>query len=256
MKKIQGVYKITANQKISGSYYHLKIAAPDIGRGVLPGQFVHVRVNDGLEPFFRRPFSVFRGGKSLEILYDVVGPATKQLAAKRPGETLDVIGPLGHAFTLPDKNIRVVVLIAGGVGIAPFLTLTDKIRLKKLDKILLYGGRTKANIVSLKAFRDNGCRIHVATDDGSAGVKGRVSGLFSKIPLDPSTTLIYACGPRPMLAAIQSFAAQHGMRGELSYEEVMACGLGACLGCAVQTRKGYKTVCHDGPVFPLEEVVF
>ncbi len=107
----------------------------------------------------------------------------------------------------------------------------------------------------MNEFKKNGVQVFTATDDGSVGVKGRVSELFSKI--DPvSSTMIYTCGPRPMMAAVQAFAKTHDLMGEASCEEVMACGLGACLGCSIPTTKGYQTVCHDGPVFDLDELVF
>jgi dihydroorotate dehydrogenase electron transfer subunit len=98
--------------------------------------------------------------------------------------------------------------------------------------------------------------VHIATDDGSVGVKGRVSQLFSKIPLCPETTLLYTCGPKPMMAAVQDFARRHRLSGQAACEEIMACALGACLGCSIKTAGGYKTVCYDGPVFDLQDVIF
>lgn len=98
--------------------------------------------------------------------------------------------------------------------------------------------------------------VHIATDDGSVGFKGKVSGLFDKIKLDPQTTFLYTCGPNPMMRAVQDFAAAHQLKGQAACEEIMACGLGACLGCSIETTKGFKTVCYDGPAFPLDEVKF
>ena len=125
----------------------------------------------------------------------------------------------------------------------------------KAEKILLYGGRAKAHTFPMGEFKKNGVKVFTATDDGSVGVKGRVSALFNKIAISPST-MIYTCGPRPMMAAVQVFVKTHGLQGEASCEEVMACGLGACLGCSIPTTKGYQTVCHDGPVFDIKELVF
>jgi len=125
-----------------------------------------------------------------------------------------------------------------------------------LDLILLYGARSAGHVFSMREFRRNGCRIHIATDDGSRGKKGRVSVLYPEIDPDPARTMIYTCGPRPMMADVQRVAAKYGLPAQASCEEVMACGLGACLGCVIKTTRGYQTVCQDGPVFDLREVIF
>jgi dihydroorotate dehydrogenase electron transfer subunit len=108
----------------------------------------------------------------------------------------------------------------------------------------------------LREFKENSCKVHIATDDGSVGIKGRVAKLFSKLDPDPKATFIYTCGPRPMMASVQAFARKNDLKGQASCEEVMACGLGACLGCSIRTTKGYKTVCYDGPAFDLDELIF
>lgn len=256
MKKIQDRYKILANTKVSGVYHRLVLDAPALAKAARPGQFIHIKVADGLEPLFRRPFSIFRAHLGqVEIFYEPVGKGTRLLAAKNKGETLDVLGPLGKPFTMPGRSVKEIVFIAGGIGVAPFMIFSDVIKSHKAGKVLLYGGRDKGHTFSLAEFNKNGIKTFIATDDGSEGVKGRVSELFSKIKIAP-TTMIYACGPRSMIAAVKAFALEHGLPGEASMEEVMACGLGACLGCSIPTSKGFKTVCHDGPVFSLEELVF
>ena len=126
----------------------------------------------------------------------------------------------------------------------------------KYELLLLYGGRTKGHVYPMKEFKANGCKIFIATDDGSIGVKGRVAALFSKINIDPLTTYVYTCGPNPMMAAVQAFARQHQLKGQAACEEIMACALGACLGCSIRTTAGFKTVCYDGPAFDLDEVIF
>ena len=256
MGKLQDIYKVVGNERLCAKFYRLSIDAPAIARKARPGQFIHIRVQDGLEPFFRRPFSIYRAKKHVEILYEVVGLGTKLLAAKRKSERLDVLGPVGTPFQLPPKGVNNVVMIAGGIGVAPFLFLSDLIKRKKYNVMLLYGGRTKGHVHNFKAFKDNGCKVFVATDDGSVGVKGRVAKLYSKIDPDPHATYLYTCGPKPMMASVQAFAAKHQLRGEGSFEEVMACALGACLGCSIKTTEGYKTVCCDGPVFDLQKVIF
>ncbi len=257
MSVIQNQLKVTANEKLCPRFYRLCLDAKPLVKKIQAGQFIHIRVQDNLEPFFRRPFSVYRAKKDLEIFYEIVGPGTTVLSKKKRGDVLDVLGPLGHPFPLPPDGTKDVVMVAGGIGVAPFLILSDTLRKNKNLKLtLLYGGRTKGHVYPMKEFKANGCAVYMATDDGSVGMKGRVSELFSKIPLDPQTTFLYTCGPTPMMAAVQQFARQHGLRGQAACEEVMACALGACLGCSIQTTSGYKTVCYDGPVFDLQEVVF
>ena len=257
MSAIQNQWKVTANEKLCPRFYRLSLDAKSLARKIQPGQFVHIRVHDSLEPFFRRPFSVYRAKKDVEIFYEVVGPGTAILAKKKRGDVLDVLGPLGNPFQLPPEGTKHVVMIAGGIGVAPFLILSDTLKKNKNLKLLLfYGGRTKGHVYPMKEFKANGCAVYVATDDGSVGVKGRVSKLFSKIPFDPQTTFLYTCGPSPMMKAVQEFAFKNHLRGQAACEEVMACALGACLGCSIHTTSGYKTVCYDGPVFDLQEVVF
>lgn len=256
MKQLQNIYPIITNEKLCPKFYRLVFEAPELAKETQPGQFVHIRTTLGLEPFFRRPFSVYRAQKHVEIFYEPVGPGTRVLASKKKGDEIDVLGPLGTPFTLPSKNVKQVVMIAGGIGIAPFLALSDVLKKRKLDLILLYGGRTKDHVYPMKEFKANGVKTFVATDDGSVGFKGRVSGLFPKINWDPTTTMVYTCGPNPMMAAVQKFCIENNLKGEAACEEIMACGLGACLGCSIPTKSGYKTVCYDGPCFDINEVVF
>jgi len=256
MAEIQNIYKVVSNEKLCPRFYRLCLDAKSIVKKIQPGQFIHIRVTDGLEPFFRRPFSVYRAKKHVEVFYEAIGPGTGILASKVKGDGLDVLGPVGNEFTLPPKDIKQVVMIAGGIGIAPFLILSDVLKKRKCEMILLYGGRTRGHVYKMKEFKDNGCKVYVATDDGSVGVKGIVSKLFPKIKTDSKTTMIYTCGPTRMMAAVQKFAKKHKLRGQAACEEVMACALGACLGCSIKTKSGYKTVCYDGPVFDLQEVVF
>src|SRR3989338_2013285 len=178
MAKIQNKYKIVSNEKLSPRFFRLCIDAKPMVKSIKPGQFIHIRVNDGLEPFFRRPFSVFRAKKYIEIFYEPIGAGTKQLAFKRKGDELDILGPLGNQFSLPPVGTKQVVMIAGGIGVAPFLMLSDALKKKKYELILLYGGRTKEHLFDMKEFKKNGCKVLIATDDGSAGVQGRVPKLF------------------------------------------------------------------------------
>ena len=257
MEKIQNKYKVLVNEKLSPQYWRMVFDAPDLAAEVKPGQFVHIRTDDqGLQPFFRRPFSVYRAQKYVEIFYDLVGPGTRLLSLKKKGDTLDVLGPLGTPFKMPLPSTKQVIMIAGGIGIAPMLILSDVLKNKKIELVLFYGGRDRGHVYPMQEFKDNGVKIYIATDDGSVGVKGRVSVLFDKINKDPNHTYIYTCGPNPMMKAVQEFAGKQGILGQAACEEIMACALGACLGCSIETKEGYKTVCHDGPAFNLDEIKF
>jgi len=257
MPQLQNIFKVVSNEKLCPAFWRMCIDAPPVRDSVRPGQFIHIRVKDGLEPFFRRPFSVYRAVDQVEIFYEVVGPGTRILSEMEAGDDIDVLGPVGERFDLPGDQVQQVVMVAGGIGIAPFLILSDELKKRKgLELVLLYGGRTGNHVYEMKEFKENGCAVHVATDDGSTGAHGRVTELFDKIKCDPETTMIYTCGPNAMMAAVQRFAKEKNLRGQAACEEVMACALGACLGCSIPTTEGYKTVCYDGPVFELETVLF
>ena len=256
MAKLQNIFKVASNEKLCPKFYRLCIDAKPLKGKIQPGQFIHIRTNDGYEPFFRRPFSVYRDKRYIEVFYEAVGPGTTIMSNMKKGDEIDVLGPVGTPFDLPDKQIKQVVMIAGGIGIAPFMVLSDVLKKRKLDLVVLYGGRTRGHVYPMKEFKANGCKVHIATDDGSVGTHGRVSELFGKINLDPETTMIYTCGPTPMMAAVQKFAKKYKLRGQAACEEIMACALGACLGCSIRTTNGFKTVCYDGPVFDLQEIIF
>ncbi len=257
MKKIHHKYSIVSNEKVCERFFQLSLQAPELAQQGLPGQFLNVRVANQLDPFFRRPFGIYRAQKGIvDMLIEVRGKGTTLLAQRKPGELVDILGPLGKGFTLPSSSVKNVVMIGGGIGVAPLLALADALKDSGKNLILLYGGRSQEYCFDLKLFEQDGCQVYVSTDDGSVGVKGRVSALFDHIPLNVEETFVYTCGPSPMMKSVQDFARQHVLQGECSCEEVMACGVGACLGCVVQTTQGRKTACHDGPVFDLQEVIF
>lgn len=221
------------------------------------GQFVMLRVSDGLDPLLRRPFGIYRvmsGGKGVELLYQVVGKGTRILSLKRPGERLGLLGPLGNGFTMPPKAAK-VVLVAGGMGIVPLYPFAHEVR----GAVLLYGTRDAAQASVAGDFKELGCPVRHATEDGSLGVKGYVTELLKdELTRD---AMVYACGPAPMLKAVAAIAGAAGARCYVSLERSMACGIGVCLGCAVKGRvhadaenKLYKMVCSDGPVFESGEI--
>lgn len=233
------------------------------GIGIRPGHFVMARVSDGLDPLLRRPFGVYRvlgpkdgvaGHGVVELLYAVVGKGTGILSRKMPGESVDLLGPLGNGFTLPAKGQR-AVMVAGGMGIVPFYMLAGKVK----KPVVLFGARSAGEAAVADDFKGLDISLKIATQDGSAGEKGLVTELLQDelLPGD----LVYACGPVGMLKKIASIASRAGVRCQVSLERSMACGIGVCLGCAVKAsshkeaeNKNYRMVCSEGPVFESEDI--
>jgi dihydroorotate dehydrogenase electron transfer subunit len=261
---LQVKVKILYNKKIKGNYFHLVIQAPKITKESLPGQFLNIKVNDADEPLLRRPFSIHRvRGVNVELLYEVVGEATEVLSQRKPGEYLDVIGPLGNGFQLNTKHKTLNILVAGGMGVAPLLFLAEKLVRSPLvtvrrPPVVLIGVKGKNSISCAEDFKKIGCEVKIATDDGSRGFKGNITDLFRNLvsSIEYRVSSIYACGPRPMLKEISWISKKYKMPAQVSLEEHMACGIGACLGCVVNTKKGFKRVCKEGPVFKADEIVW
>ena len=248
------------NKKITQQYFHLAFRASAVAREAQPGQFLSLKITDGDELLLRRPFSIHRLNNScIEVLYAVVGKATEALAQKKAGEYLDVIGPLGNGFTLlPITYHLPPILVAGGMGVAPLMFLAEKLRDAQRKTLVLIGAKTKSHILCEKEFQKLGCDVKIATDDGSRGFKGKVTGLLKDLlsTVGYRQSAIYACGPRPMLKEISRISKKGKIPAQISLEEHMACGIGACLGCAVKTKEGFQRVCKDGPVFDAQEIVW
>lgn len=257
-KVFQEKTKILANKKLAQDYFKLSLLSMRIPIAAVPGQFVQIRVSDAPFPFLRRPLGIHRiGSKRFEVLCKVVGRGTEILSQRKPGGYLDIIGPLGNGFDLKPKtyNLR-PILVAGGMGVAPLVFLAEKLLNRKI--LILLGAKTKSEILCEGEFRRLGCKVEVSTDEGSKGFKGKVTellrGLLSTMNNELST--IYACGPRPMLKEIATISKEHNIPAQVSLEEHMACGIGACLGCVVNTKEGFQRVCKEGPVFDSEEIIW
>ncbi|HPL82655.1 MAG TPA: dihydroorotate dehydrogenase electron transfer subunit [Candidatus Omnitrophota bacterium] len=252
--------RIINNKRFKGHYWHCIFEAPLIAKIAIPGQFIDIKLSRNLEPFLRRPFSIHNiSGNKVEILYEVLGIGTKILSAGKKGEYLDIIGPLGNGFTYQNQAnspAQKTIIVAGGIGAAPLLYLSRKIKAE--NKIVLIGARTKEQVLCEKEFKESGCFVKIATDDGSAGFKGRVSGLLKLVLKreDSKSTVIYACGPKPMLKAVAEIAGDKNIPAQVSMEEHMSCGIGACLGCVVKTKKGLERVCKEGPVFDAQYLIW
>ena len=216
--------------------------------GISPGQFVQVRVDGSPSTYLRRPISIHDvdfDKHELSLLVQLVGEGTKHLAAVNEGELINLVLPLGNGYTLPEKDEK-VLLVGGGIGIAPLFYLAKCMALKGVKPMFLLGGKTASDLVLLDAYEKLGV-THITTEDGSLGEKGMVtghsvwkSGRFDKI---------YVCGPKRMMMAVADLAKANDTWCEVSLEHLMACGLGACLCCVEDTVEGHLCVCKEGPVF-------
>ncbi|MBI5144915.1 MAG: dihydroorotate dehydrogenase electron transfer subunit [Candidatus Omnitrophica bacterium] len=244
----------------------MKMLSARIASRALPGQFLEVKVGDSNEPLLRRPFSIYRlDGAKVEILYEVLGKGTEILSQRKTGEYLDVIGPLGNGFNLiPNTYDLIPILVAGGMGVAPLLFLAEKLvetkhQTPNTKYLTLIGAKTKKQILCAEEFKKLGCVVKIATDDGSEGFKGKVTDLLRivlRTTHSAQRKTLYACGPRPMLKEISRLSTKYNIPAQISLEEHMACGIGACLGCVVKTQQGYKRVCKEGPVFNADEIIW
>jgi len=222
-----------------------------------PGQFYMIEVGNAFDPLLKRPFSYFRRTSgTIQFLYTVKGKGTSFMKEFKQGRIINIIGPLGTGYPNP-KNGFTPLLIAGGIGIASIFSLAEKLAKKSC---IIYGARSKDDLLMLNELGKMGAEIITCTDDCSFGKEGLVTDVLNDFINSHSTSLdsyvLYACGPRLMLEALSKISIDRGIKGYISLEENMACGFGACLGCAVKTNRGYKRVCKEGPVFPIEEIVW
>lgn len=255
--------KVISNIEVKPGYFLMEIKAPLVARHAKPGQFLTIRCSNATSPLLRRPFGFHRINNSgFKILYEVVGEGTRLLSDKKVGDEIDVFGPLGNGFTVPAK-LKDIIIVAGGIGVAPLLALAEKIvnspqSIAHRKPLVLLGARTKNDVLCAAEFKKLGCKVKVATDDGSYGFKGMVTDLLKDLLLtmDCRLSTLYACGPEAMLERIAVIAAKRKIESYALLEENIACGVGACLGCAIETTSGYKMVCKDGPVFKLDEIIW
>lgn len=249
---------VIKNQQLAGDLFELEFLAPKLAAACAPGQFLHVRTNAQHDPLLRRPISIYdvdRDAGSITLLYKVVGRGTQLMTALGAKDNLDVMGPLGKAFSLPEQPGK-ALLVGGGVGIAPLMYLARRLKEKQCAVTVLYGAGSGTELVASDRFIKIGVELETATMDGSAGHKGLVTELLQQQAAG-KFDLVYTCGPEIMMAAVADYAARHKIWGECSLEEHMACGVGACLGCARKLKfadDAYVKVCKDGPVFNIQAV--
>ena len=253
---------IVSNERDTDLYFRLVLRAPGIASQVQPGQFVHVRILPMRDALLRRPFSVFQAGAdTIAILYKAVGKGTETLSRMEPGRTVDLIGPLGHGFTLPEPGGPKPLLVAGGYGMAAMYLLAQRSPQKG---VAFVGGRRRIDILCEKEFRSQGWEVRATTEDGSHGEKGLVTQPLLAELRNPQSAIrnskLYACGPTPMLRAVGRIADEFNVPAELSLDEHMCCGVGVCLTCVIRVKRGnsweFQRTCTEGPVFDAKHIAW
>jgi len=245
---------IVEKKELQNSIFLFKLYSTKIASVITPGQFINIRVSNDSYPLLRRPFSVCDvEGDHIYILFNIFGEGTKILAKKNIGETLDILGPLGVGFNL-DENYDSAIIVAGGLGMAPF-PFVSRLLTGKKEMLTYIGGRTEAEIIPYGLQN-----ITIASDDGSVGFQGTVVDLLkTQLQLLQNKKIkVFGCGPTAMLKNLKEFCIVNNFNCEVSTECAMACGFGICQGCPIESTKvsdNYLLVCKDGPVFNVKEVV-
>ena len=241
----QSIFQIVSNEALTDSVYKMVLSG-DTSAITAAGQFVNIQLSG---KFLRRPISVCDyDDQTLTIVYKVVGKGTEAMSAMVPGEKLDILTGLGNGYDLSLAGEK-PVLLGGGVGVPPMYNLAKKLIAMNKEVTVILGFNTKSEVFYENEFKALGCNVIVATADGSHGVKG-----FATTPLaELDYTYFYTCGPEPMLKAVYKATTTSG---QMSFEERMGCGFGACMGCSCKTLTGYKRICKEGPVMKKEEILW
>ena len=257
---IQEKAKVLWNNQLSPGYYRIGLTCHQRYSHAKPGQFIMLRFPDRLVPFLRRPFSIHRliltdgQATGVEILYKVVGEGTKKLSMCRAGEVVDILGPLGNSFSISNKYQH-VFFVVGGIGVAPMPFLASSLLSQGVDPsecVVFIGGRSEEDLLCRDDFLNMGMTVQITTDDGSAGDQCLVTQPLETVLDRHRPDIIYACGPLEMLKCVVGIAEKLKVPCQVSIETMMACGMGACLGCAVEkpeASSNYLHTCIDGPVF-------
>jgi dihydroorotate dehydrogenase electron transfer subunit len=244
---IQDAFKIISNLEIAPNYYKLTFSAPEITKIAKPSQFINIRVNNTCDPLLRRPFSIYDiNNDELTIIYKVVGKGTQILSEKKPGELLDVIGPLGSSFKLPASNSKIAV-IAGGIGLAAVHAV---IKNSENEFDLFYGVKSKNELIEVDYWESLAEKTFLSSDDGSCGEKTFITDLFNKHA--NNYNLLLCCGPKIMMRKISQN--NPNIESYFMLEEYMACGLGLCMGCVCETKSGNVRICKEGPALKGENI--
>lgn len=253
MKKVLVDLTIKEVQHVNANCVLLVMRSETPLPATLPGQFAELRVDNTPSVVLRRPISVhsFDAAKNeIGFLVQVVGDGTRWLASLKAGDKVNTLMPLGNGFTMPAESGGRYLLVGGGVGSAPLYYLAEQLKKNGNDFVILIGARAQKDLYRRDAYEALG-RVEYTTEDGSLGEKGYVT---NHSVLAEKFDRIYTCGPKPMMLAVAKYARENGIACEVSLENKMACGLGACLCCVEDTKEGHKCVCTDGPVFSIDEL--
>ena len=256
MKKYILDLTVTENIRLHANYVLIKLTQGEPLPEMLPGQFAEIRIDGSTTTFLRRPISinyVDRKTNELWFLVQLVGDGTRKLATVQKGDIVNVVLPLGHGFTIPETTETNVLLVGGGVGTAPMLYLGEALLKKGIKPTFLLGARSKNDLLQLEYFKTLG-DVYMTTEDGSMGEKGYVT--MHSVLNEKHFDMIYTCGPKPMMMAVAKYAKSHDIECEVSLENTMACGVGACLCCVENTEEGHVCVCKDGPVFNIKKLLW
>ena len=242
--------KIADIKKVKPGFFLMSLRSRYLAHKARPGQFLHVKVRSTI---LRRPLSVHGvSGDNVFILFKVKGRGTARLSNYKKADILDVIGPLGNGFKISARGNASHILVAGGIGVAPLLFLAKRLKGKRT---VLLGANNKENLLCERDFRKLKCKVLVATDNGSKGIKGTAVSLLPKAIDKNKNIHIYACGPEPMFQGINKLLRnKKDIKCQVSFEQFMGCGTGICCGCTIDTKYGYKKVCKDGPVFDMKDI--
>ncbi|MEK7332721.1 MAG: dihydroorotate dehydrogenase electron transfer subunit, partial [Nitrospirota bacterium] len=239
--------EIIENSPVNKSHNLLILSSSGISKNSAPGQFYMIETASSYDPLLKRPFSILKQKSgAAHFLYRIKGKGTERMRQMKNGAAVSVLGPLGNGYPLPGKNLT-PILIAGGIGIASLFPLAEKLG---KNAYLFYGGRTKEELLMLDELKGMVKELIISTNDGSAGEKDTVVDVLKDYLASQlsalSSQLIYACGPSPMLEAVSMLATEKGIKGYISMEENMACGVGACLGCTVKVRSQSPSATRRG----------
>lgn len=244
---MNNIYDVISNEEIADKTYKMVLHG-DTSKIKAPGQFLNIKI-DNEKTFLRRPISINDyDSNTITIIYKVFGEGTKILSTMKKADTLDILGPLGNGFTVKNTKEKQMI-IGGGVGIPPLYSVAKKLYEQNIKFDVVLGFNSKVDIFLEEMFKSLGAKVYVSTIDGSYGYKGNVLDIIKSENLN--VNYYYACGPEKMLHAL----VKEDYQGQLSFEERMGCGFGACMGCSHVTKTSYKRVCKEGPVFESHEVV-
>jgi dihydroorotate dehydrogenase electron transfer subunit len=251
-KRIQD-FRILEKKQLNKEFFVFELFSNNKLPELLPGQFVQVKVEGSPETFLRRPFSIHDvnfGRNTFKLLIQISGKGSETLSRLKENDFLNIIYPLGNSFSIPTGQER-ILLVGGGCGVAPLLFLGNYLKSKGYIPDILIGFRNSEHLIEYEEYNKIG-QVYLITDDGSAGEKGLI--IHHSILKNRNYDRIYCCGPDPMMRAIADYSRKHNIKCEVSLENLMACGIGVCLCCIVETQKGNLCTCTDGPVFNINDL--